>query len=101
MYVTYRTTYLGDKMPMYYIGSSTEDRIKTGYVGSVSSQKYKDVWQKELSENPHLFITEILTRHSTHEEAIEMEQKLQIENDVVKSEIYINESIARKNGFFW
>lgn len=100
MYVTYRTTYLGDKMPMYYIGSSTEDRIKTGYVGSVSSQKYKDVWQKELSENPHLFITEILTRHSTHEEAIEMEQKLQIENDVVKSEIYINESIARKNGFF-
>lgn len=100
MYVTYRTTYLGDKMPKYYLGSSNEKRIHNGYIGSVSSKKYRDIWNKELIENPHLFSIEILTKHSTRQEAIEMEQKLQVENDVVNSIFYINESIARKNGFF-
>lgn len=100
-YVTYLVTYRGDKLPKYYIGSTSEDKVKSGkYFGSIASIKYKDIFRSERKNNPHLFSIEILSLHSTREEAIEKELELQIEYNVVKSTEYINESLARINGFF-
>lgn len=51
IYCTYLTTYFGNKLPMFYIGSTSVSKIKNGYRGSVSSKQYKTVWMKELKEN--------------------------------------------------
>lgn len=98
IYCTYLTTYSGVKLPPLYIGSTSIQKIKTGYHGSVESMKYKQIWITELKENPHLFETKILTTHSTREEAFEEEIRYQIEHNVVRSPEYINMSIA--NGKF-
>lgn len=44
-YVVYLIKYLGDKLPPYYIGSSTETKLKNGYCGSISSKKYKIIFK--------------------------------------------------------
>jgi len=50
--------------------------------------------------HPGLFHIEILSKHLTKKEAIEEELRVQIELDVVKSSDYMNESLAKVNGFF-
>lgn len=100
MYCVYLTEYLGDKMPRYYVGSSSVKKIEEGYKGSVSSKLYKDVWHKELQDNPNLFQTNILTIHDTRKEATHNELLYQIQNDVVNNQKYINRSLARVDGFF-
>jgi hypothetical protein len=100
-YVTYLVTYDGDKLPRYYIGSTSEDKVKYGkYFGSISSKKYKEIFLNEKKNNPELFKIKILSYHETRESAIEEELRIQIELDVVKSIQYMNESLARVNGFF-
>lgn len=100
-YVTYLVTYVGDKLPKYYIGSTSEDKVNSGkYFGSVASLKYKNIFKEEKKNNPDLFSIEILSTHSTREEAIEKELELQIKYNVVKSIDYMNESLAKVNGFF-
>ena len=100
-YVTYLVTYVGDKLPKYYIGSTSEDKVNSGkYFGSVASIKYKDIFKEERKNNPDLFTIEILSLHTTRESAIEKELELQIKYNVVKSTDYMNESLARVNGFF-
>lgn len=94
IYCTYLTTYSGDKLPPLYIGSTSVNRINNGYHGSVSSKKYRDIWESELSENPDLFQTKILTTHETREEAFDEEIRYQIEHDVVNSDLYINMAVA-------
>ena len=94
IYCTYLTVYSGNKLPPLYIGSTSVKNIEEGYHGSVSSKKYKQIWLSELSENPHLFETKILTTHSTREEAFEEEVRYQIEHNVVKSPEYINMAVA-------
>lgn len=94
IYCTYLTTYSGDKLPPLYIGSTSVQKIQEGYHGSVNSKKYRDIWLSELSENPHLFETQILTTHSTREEAFDEEIRYQIEHDVVNSDLYINMAVA-------
>lgn len=100
IYCTYLTAYSGDKLPPLYIGSTSLENIENGYRGSVLSKKYKEIWKSELSNNPHLFETKILTTHSTREEAFEEEMRYQIEHDVVKSPEYINMAIANKKFIF-
>lgn len=101
MYCTYLTIYTGSKMPRRYIGSTTVERINNeGYNGSVLSKAYKEIWNKERKENPHLFKTRILSLFETSKEALEAEKNLQIKYDVVKSPNYINMSLAQPNGFF-
>lgn len=100
IYCTYLTIYHGNKLPPFYIGSSRVDRIKNGYRGSVSSKKYKEIWKNELSNNPHLFKTYILTYHDSQKMSILKELFFHEKLNVVKSEMYINRSKARKNGFF-
>ena len=100
IYCTYLTIYLGNKLPPFYIGSSTIDRINSGYRGSVSSKKYKIIWESELKLNPHLFQTKIISTHQTSKEARQKEMFFHEQLKVVKSEMYVNLSIARENGFF-
>lgn len=99
MYCTYVTTYLGNKMPMFYIGYSTIKRIKNGYRGSVCSIKYKDIWNTELKENPHLFNTKILKTFNSRSAAKSHEYKLQLKLNVHKNPLYLNLNINGEKFF--
>ena len=90
IYCTYLTTYSGNKLPMFYIGSTSITKIRNGYKGSVSSKEYKQIWEKELKENPHLFKTKIITLHSDRKLATEKENYFHIKMNVVKSTLYLN-----------
>ena len=91
-YVTYLTTYRGNKMPPFYIGSTNEKKISEGYNGTVSSRKYKDIWEFERANNPHLFETVIITRHKTRNEALEKETNFLYYLDARNNKLYINRS---------
>jgi len=100
MYVCYLIKYSGDKLPRFYIGSTSLDKIKNGYRGSVVSKKYGKIFKNELKTNPLLFEYEILSEHTTREEALEAELIQQKKNNVIKSKDFINESYASVNGMF-
>lgn len=100
MFVVYLTMYKGDKLPRWYIGSSSEDKILDGYNGSVCSKKYKDVYLAEQRINKHLFKTRILSFHEDRKEALAEELRVQKLHNVVKNEKYMNMSYATINGFF-
>ena len=101
MFVVYKTTYLGEKMPKFYVGSTSIKKIESGkYYGSVSSRKWKEIFNEELKNNKHLFSVEILSKHLTRKEALKEELRIQIELNVVKSNDFINQSLASPNGFF-
>jgi hypothetical protein len=100
-YVTYLVTYSGYKLPKFYIGSTSEEKIKSGkYFGSIRSIKYRKIFYDEIDNNIHLFKIQILSYHDTRLDALSEELKLHIEFDVVNSKDYINESLAMVNGFF-
>lgn len=100
-YCVYITTYYGELLPKYYIGSTTVKKIESGkYFGSVSSKKWKSIFKDELLNNSQLFSVKIYSYHSTRKIALEEELKIQIENNVVKSKDYMNESLALINGMF-
>ena len=99
-YVVYLTEYSGDKLPPFYIGSTSLEKINSGYKGSVKSKKWKSIYEKEIKNNPGSFSISIISEHSTRVEALEEERRIQIERDVIKSNLYFNESIAAPNGFF-
>lgn len=100
-YVTYLVTYSGYKLPKFYIGSTSEEKIKSGkYFGSIRSIKYKKIFYNEINNNIDLFKIQILSYHDTRIDALSEELKLHIEFDVVNSKDYINESFAMINGFF-
>lgn len=100
IYCTYLTTYTGSRLPIWYIGSSTTQKIESGYHGSVKSKKYRKIWEEELTNNPNLFKTKIISKHNTRKEALEKELKLHLLLNVVKSPMYINQSLATVNGYF-
>lgn len=94
MYAVYRTTYVGTKMPKFYIGSSSLSKIQNGYRGSVRSKKYREVWKEELRTNPQLFSIEILSIHEDRYEALVEEKRIQEEIDVIKRPDYINRGVS-------
>jgi hypothetical protein len=96
-YCVYLTTYFGNKLPPFYIGSTTTNKINNGYHGSVSSQKYKSIWNEELTNNPHLFKTKAISYHTNRLEAFNKEEKLQKQLNVVQSDLYINQAMANKS----
>ena len=98
IYCVYLTIYRGNKLPMFYIGSTSISKLNSGYRGSVLSKKYKETWNNELLANPHLFETKIISYHSTRDQAFNKEETLQRLLNVVPSEMYVNESYA--NGGF-
>lgn len=100
-YVTYLTEYRGDKLPRWYIGSSTKDKVLNGYTGSVSSKKWSKIYYEELENNRHLFKTNIISYHKTRSEAAEEEYRLQKLHNVVSNDDYFNESYATRGGYFY
>ena len=100
MYAVYLTVYYGEKLPPFYIGSSSVDKIENGYCGSIRSKKYKEIFREELKNNKHLFEVITISTHKTRTEAIDVELKLQKEFDVVKSDKFFNEAYASINGMF-
>lgn len=100
MFCVYKTTYHGDKLPKYYVGSSSLKKVNGGYKGSVHSMQWKTIWERELKDNPHLFKVEIISEHKTRKEALNAELNYQKLHNVVSSNEWINKSFAQPNGFF-
>lgn len=96
----YFTAYSGNKLPPFYIGSSSVSKVEAGYKGSVSSKKYAAIWKNELRDNPNLFKTRPIAYYNTRKEALAVERRLQVKLSVVKSDLYINQAVAAPNGFF-
>jgi len=94
-FCVYLTIYRGNKLPPFYIGSSSIKKINSGYKGSVSSEKYKDIWKKELKTNPSLFKTKIISKCATRQIAFNRENDIQHKLNVVKSSMYINGAYAK------
>jgi hypothetical protein len=99
-YCVYLTIYEGSKLPKYYIGSTTIDKINNGYFGSVLSKKYKCIWNDELKNNIHLFDILILETFESRQEAFEYELKVQRKFDVIHNPNFINMAYATINGCF-
>ena len=99
IYCTYLTVYTGNKLPPFYIGSTSIDNINKGYRGSVQSKKYQSIWKQEIASHPDLFKTIILTRHETRQEAMEREIVFQEAFTVARNPMYIN--MAHANGKFF
>lgn len=95
-YCTYITIYSGNKLPPFYIGSSSVKKIEDGYRGSVSSKKFKNIWKEELKNNPRLFKTIILTLHTHRKEATVREYQFQISLKSSVNPLYVNEAYAKK-----
>lgn len=87
-------------MPPYYIGSSTVERVKSGYRGTVTSKAYAAIWREQIVNHPELFSTIILSTHPDRQVAILEEKRLQVKLDVVRSPLFINMAYAQPNGFF-
>jgi hypothetical protein len=96
IYVTYLTIYLGNLMPMFYIGYTSLSNIERGYHGTVTSKRYKKIWKQELRDNPHLFKTIVLTRHDVKADAHDRERRFQKQLGVVKNPLYINLSDGKQ-----
>jgi hypothetical protein len=100
MFCVYLTTYSGNKLPMFYIGSTSTNKIFIGYRGSVMSKEYKSIWKSELLNNPHLFKTQIILKCKTRKEAFLKERSFQLSLNMSTSPMYINKAIAGSNFMF-
>jgi hypothetical protein len=89
------TIYDGDKLPPFYIGSTSVERVKRGYHGSVRGQEFGAAWKQELVEHPELFDTIVLSEHPTRAEALNEEQRLHLKHEVVRDPRFINTATAR------
>lgn len=96
LFCVYLTTYLGSKLPPFYIGSTSYSSILNGYRGTVTSKKYKTIWKNELIKNPHLFKTRVISFHENRTLAYEKEELLQRKLNVVRSSMYVNMAYANK-----
>lgn len=94
MFCTYIVTYFGNKMPPFYIGSTSVSNIKKGYLGSVSSKKYKDIWLSEILNNKSLFKIRIVSLHKDRLTAYKKEEYLQRKLKVMNNDLYINRCYA-------
>lgn len=90
IYVTYITIYQGNKLPPFYIGYTSKEKISKGYKGSVRSKQYKDIWDSEIKNNPHLFKTKIIKEFDSRIEAVLHEEKMHVQFDVDKNPLYTN-----------
>lgn len=99
MFIVYLTIYDGDKLPPYYIGSTSIEKYEAGYTGSVKSLKYGDAYYSEKDTNPNSFDTIILETTDTRKHALELELFWQKRVGAVKSSEYFNQSYAIKDGF--
>lgn len=99
-FVVYLVTYFGNKLPKFYLGSTTLVKINQGYFGSVRSLDYKKVWKEELSANPSLFDMNILSYHKTRKLALIEELRQQKLVNAPHNPEYVNKAFACVNGCF-
>lgn len=99
-YCVYLTIYKGNKLPPFYIGSTSIDKINSGYYGSVSSIEYKKLWKSEKSKHPELFKVIIISTFETRKQATEKENIIQRKLNVIYNPLYINKQYAIFNGKF-
>jgi hypothetical protein len=99
IYCVYLTTYKGNKLPPFYIGSSSVEKVQKGYHGSVCSKQFRDIWKSEIRKNPNLFQTKIISTHSDRKEATLRERDLQKKLSAVKNPLYTNQSFAAYDSF--
>lgn len=95
----YLTIYRGPHLPPFYIGSSTVEKLNAGYKGSVSSVQYKKIWREELKHHPERFRTFVIKICESRKDALELERRLQIALNVVRSPLYINQAVAAPKGY--
>lgn len=100
MFVVYLTVYKGDRLPPFYIGSTSQENFDSGYRGSVRSKQYMKIWEEELRQHPHLFSSVVLSTHDTREEAFEAELANQMIVGIPKSPFFINKALASKRFMF-
>ena len=93
-FCVYLTIYSGKKLPPFYIGSSSVEKVNNGYRGSVSSKKYSEIWKLELKENPSLFRTKVIKSFPDRKSALDWERKIQETLKVVSNPLYCNLWIA-------
>jgi len=98
-YCVYLTIYRGNKLPPFYIGSTSIKKFVKGYKGSVTSRTYGEIWKNELKNNPYLFEGKIISKCLTRDEAFILENKLQRILDVVKNPLYINKGFAIRTSY--
>ena len=98
-FVVYLTTYDGHKHPPFYIGSTSLKRFQLGYLGTPKSIEWANIFKQEVKDNKHLYHCDILSIHSSREEALEYEREWQIAKDVINSDLYVNKNLAN-NGCF-
>lgn len=103
LYCTYLTIYHGTKLPIFYLGSTSVQKIQNGYRGSVSSKEYKAIWKQEVKNHPHLFTTKILSTYSTRTQAYDTEHRLHKLLKTHKNLLYTNKSIGgpMSSGVAW
>jgi len=99
IYCVYLTIYKGNKLPPFYIGSSSVEKVNNGYHGSVCSKQFKEVWKHEIKHNPGLFSTKIISTHSDRKEATLKERVFQKKVNAVRNPLYINQSFAAYDSF--
>ena len=90
----YLTIYNGNLLPPFYIGSTSLERLRKGYHGSVCSKRHTPNWKHEIKHNKHLFQTKILKIFDTRREALEYERFIQIKLKVCGNPLYMNLSTA-------
>ena len=97
MFCVYLTTYFGNKLPIFYIGSSSEKKVlQSGYNGTVTSKRFGKIWREEQKNNKDLFKTKILSLHRKREDALVREEFLQRQLNVIRNPLYINMGYANK-----
>lgn len=94
LYCVYLTIYRGNKLPPFYIGSTSVAKAKGTYRGSVSSKDYKELWKTEMSNNPELFDIKIISYHQTRKDALDKEDYFHVKLGVKDNPLYINKARA-------
>lgn len=97
-YCVYLTIYRGNKLPPFYIGSTSVANINNGYRGSVCSRDYRGIWKSEIKEHPELFKTVIIAYSNTRKEATLREREIHLRLKVNTSPLYINRNLASPDG---
>lgn len=89
-YCVYLTIYRGNKLPPFYIGSSSIARLNKGYKGTPVSKIYKDMWLSETKQHPYKFKTVIIKTFNNRTDAALFESKIQKQLKVHSNPLYTN-----------
>jgi hypothetical protein len=99
MFCVYLTVYKGNELPPFYIGSTSINNIKNGYVGSPTSTQYNKLWKSISKQSPQLFKTKILKFFKNRADAYLYEKYLHQSLNVISNPLYCNKAIASKSFF--